>query len=92
MKTRREFIKKVSIGSVALSSLGCTTLDNKNKLDISKLNKNKKTGTATIDELEDYVEWKVLFDESNSILLMVNASIVISGRLLLCRDPTNGQL
>lgn len=80
MKTRREFIQKASIGSVALGSLcGFTFPDDLTNPAISKSKKSKGNIPASDDS--DFSNWKITFDESNSTLSTVNGSVAISGRL-----------
>ncbi|QGY46501.1 hypothetical protein GM418_23405 [Maribellus comscasis] len=80
MKTRREFIQKASVGSIALSSLcGFTTLDDRNIPVISGLNKGNKNIPF---EEPDYTKWKVSFNESESTLSIVNGNVFIHGRLI----------
>lgn len=80
MNTRRDFIRKASIGSVAVSSLcGLSVLTNE------ALAKDKKLQNEEIDQPElispDYPEWTVSFDESEATLIMTNGPVSISGQL-----------
>jgi len=80
MKTRREFIRNASIGSVAVSSLcGFTLLNDKNNSVISDLEGIKESKP-------DFVEWKVSFDEESAKLTLMNGPVSIDGRLLFASD------
>lgn len=80
MKTRREFLQKASIGSVALTSLcGFTFSDDTTNPVVSK--SNKKKGNIPASDNLVLSDWKITFDEPNSTLLMVNGNISILGRL-----------
>jgi len=79
MKTRREFIQKATIGSVALTSLcGFTFPDDKNLSGSETGNKNEG---VKIPVEPDFPGWKVSFDESEATLSLTNGPVSVSGRL-----------
>ncbi len=79
MRTRREFIRKASIGSIAFSSLGAFTANAK---DILGSKNPDKTVRSDLNGIEPYFsEWEVLFDEANSKFSSVNELVSISGQL-----------
>lgn len=85
MKTRREFLQKASIGSVALSSLcGFTVPDNRPDPAVPETGKEKRNTPGFADP--DFPGWKVSFDETNSVLSMISGAVSISGQLFFVSD------
>lgn len=74
MNTRRDFIRKASIGSAAISSIGGLTALNNRSFANNKSPENAESSP-------DFSEWKVSFDEPASMLSMSNGVVSISGQL-----------
>ncbi len=83
MNTRREFIRKASIGSVAVSSIGgLTALNNKSFANNKEPGNIEKSGSGYADAAPDCPGWKVSFDEPGEILSMTNGPVSITGQLI----------
>lgn len=80
MKTRREFLQKASIGSVALTSLYGFTFPY-DPTHPALLESGKRKGNMPSSENQVISEWEITFDESSSTLLLVNGSVSILGKL-----------
>ncbi len=79
-ENRRNFLRKATLGSVAISSgAGLSLLNGESSFD-SKVAKGK-TGSETSGVEQSSAGWEILFDESTSGLSLINGSALIQGKL-----------
>lgn len=81
MKTRREFIQKASISSIAFSTgCGLTFKDQRGEVDNIQVKRSRVIDPTPFFVVES--GWKILFQESESTLLLENGPVKISGKLI----------
>jgi hypothetical protein len=78
MNSRRDFLKKASIGSLAVSAIGGLNTINGSVQSDSKPVESSKQLSA---DQNDYPGWEVSFEETSQTLVLHNGTISVSGRL-----------
>ncbi len=80
MTTRRDFLRKATIGSAAFTSgVGLSVLNAKGNSGNSESKENSSSGSAFIEQA--FPGWEVSFEESTSSLILKNGLISIEGLL-----------